>query len=67
MPEAALSREAQIPYASVCMVVNPAAGLGDLPLTLAMMREILASEAAVVRRLLSELLRQREATGGVTR
>lgn len=60
MPEAALSREAQIPYASVCMVVNPAAGLGDLPLTLAMMREILASEAAVVRKLLSELLRQRE-------
>ncbi|MCB1703325.1 MAG: S-methyl-5'-thioinosine phosphorylase [Halioglobus sp.] len=60
MPEAALSREAHMPYASVCMVVNPAAGLGDLPLTLAMMREILASEAAVVRKLLSELLRQRE-------
>lgn len=60
MPEAALSCEAQMPYASVCMVVNPAAGLGDLPLTLAMMREILASEAAVVRKLLSELLRQRE-------
>jgi 5'-methylthioinosine phosphorylase len=56
MPEAALSRELNVPYAAVCMVVNPAAGLGDLPLTLAMMREILAREAAVVRQLLSELL-----------
>jgi 5'-methylthioinosine phosphorylase len=61
MPEAALARESGVPYASICMVVNPAAGLGDLPLTLAMMREILASEAAVVRRLLSELLKSRSA------
>tara|TARA_R110002049_G_scaffold83933_1_gene213577 strand:+ start:11623 stop:12372 length:750 start_codon:yes stop_codon:yes gene_type:complete len=60
MPEAALAREADVPYASICMVVNPAAGLGDLPLTLAMMREILASEAAVVRKLLSELLKNCE-------
>ncbi len=60
MPEAALSREAGVPYAAVCMVVNPAAGLGDLPLTLAMMREILVSEAAVVRNLLSELLKRRQ-------
>lgn len=59
MPEAALSRELDIPYASVCMVVNPAAGLGDLPLTLAMMREILDQEAAVVRQLLSRLLHDR--------
>jgi purine nucleoside phosphorylase len=27
MPEAALAREAQIPYACVCLVVNPAAGM----------------------------------------
>ena len=60
MPEAALSRELGVPYASVCMVVNPAAGLGDLPLTLATMREILAREAAVVRQLLSELLNNRQ-------
>jgi hypothetical protein len=38
------------------MVVNPAAGLGDLPLTLDLMREILVREAAVVRQLLSEFL-----------
>jgi 5'-methylthioinosine phosphorylase len=60
MPEAALARELGVPYASVCMVVNPAAGLGDLPLTLVTMREILAREAAVVRQLLSELLRRRQ-------
>jgi 5'-methylthioinosine phosphorylase len=60
MPEAALSRELGVPYASVCMVVNPAAGLSDLPLTLVTMREILAREAAVVRQLLSELLKNRQ-------
>ena len=61
MPEAALARELGIPYAAICMVVNPAAGLGDLPLTLTMMREILTQEAAVVRRLISELVRNRQA------
>ena len=57
MPEASLARELGLSYSSVCMVVNPAAGLGDLPISLAMMREILLREAAVVRRLLLQLLR----------
>lgn len=57
MPEAALARELGMAYACVCMVVNPAAGLGDLPLTLDMMRHILEREAGVVRSLLEELLR----------
>lgn len=56
MPEAALARELGLPYASICMVVNPAAGLGDLPLTTEMMREILIQEASVVRDLLRQLL-----------
>ncbi|MEM9257336.1 MAG: S-methyl-5'-thioinosine phosphorylase [Pseudomonadota bacterium] len=56
MPEAALARELGLPYACICMVVNPAAGLGDLPLTLEMMREILVQEAAVVRRLLAAVV-----------
>ncbi|MEZ5502604.1 MAG: S-methyl-5'-thioinosine phosphorylase [Halioglobus sp.] len=59
MPEASLARELNLPYASICLVVNPAAGLGDLPLTIATMREILLREASVVRRLLSEFLRLR--------
>ena len=48
MPEASLAREAGLAYACVCMVVNAAAGLDDLPLSLAMMREILQREAVVV-------------------
>lgn len=61
MPEAALARELNVPYASICMVVNPAAGLGELPLTLEMMREILDQEASVVRDLIRQLLRARQA------
>lgn len=60
MPEASLARELEVPYASVCMVVNPAAGLGDLPLTITMMKKILEREAAVVRQLLGEYLRNRQ-------
>ncbi len=56
MPEAALAREAGLAYAAVCMVVNPAAGLGDLPLTLDNMRRILAQESAVVQELLLALV-----------
>jgi hypothetical protein len=41
------------------MVVNPAAGLGDLPISLDMMRGILKREAAVVRQLLLALLATR--------
>ena len=33
MPEAALARELDLPYAGVCLVVNPAAGRGDGPIT----------------------------------
>lgn len=60
MPEAALARELGLPYASVCMVVNPAAGLGDVPLTITMMKDILVREAAVVRQLIQHLLQNRQ-------
>ena len=53
MPEASLARELGLAYASVCMVVNAAAGLDNKPLTLYMMRETLHREAAVVGRLLA--------------
>jgi 5'-methylthioinosine phosphorylase len=59
MPEAALARELDMDYASVCMVVNPAPGLEDKPITLESMRAVLRQEAAVVRRLLGALLRTR--------
>lgn len=59
MPEAALARELGLAYASVCMVVNPAAGLDDQPITLEMMKDILAQEASVVRQLLGSLVARR--------
>jgi 5'-methylthioinosine phosphorylase len=59
MPEAALARELGLRYASVCMVVNPAAGLGSGPITLDSMRDALQREAAAVRRLLAELIAAR--------
>lgn len=56
MPEAALARELGMAYVSVCMVVNPAAGIGREPITLEMMRETVHREAALVRRLLLQLI-----------
>lgn len=37
MPEAALARELALPYASICVVVNAAAGRGEGPITMAAM------------------------------
>jgi 5'-methylthioinosine phosphorylase len=56
MPEASLARELTLAYACICMVVNPAAGLGDIPLTLDMMAKILDQEAGVVRELIQRLI-----------
>ncbi len=58
MPEASLAREMGLAYASLCMVVNAAAGLGDEPLSLAAMHDILRRETVVVRRLLLQLALQ---------
>lgn len=55
MPEASLARELGLAYASVCMVVNAAAGLGDEPLTLEGMRATLEREAGVVASLIAAL------------
>jgi len=59
MPEAALARELGLAYASICMVVNPAAGLSEEPITLEMMRGTLQLEAAAVRNLLASFLSAR--------
>ena len=57
MPEASLARELGMAYAAICMVVNPAAGKGEAPISLAGMRATLAAEAEVVQSLLDYLLR----------
>jgi 5'-methylthioinosine phosphorylase len=59
MPEAALARELGLAYAAICMVVNPAAGMDDRPITQAMMRDILQREAGAVREILVRLLAAR--------
>ncbi len=56
MPEAALAMECGLAYASLCLVVNPAAGLGDEPITLDSMRAALEQGADQVGRLLEVLL-----------
>lgn len=56
MPEAALAAELQLAYAAVCLVVNPAAGLGEMPITTAAMHAILDRESVVFGELLSAFL-----------
>lgn len=57
MPEAAIAAELGLPYASLCLVVNPAAGLSDEPITLASMQSVLERGTVEAGRLLSALLR----------
>lgn len=57
MPEAALAREAGLSYASLCMVVNAAAGLGDAPISLGTIREHLRESTAAVARVMGALTR----------
>ncbi len=57
MPEAALARELGLPYASLCIVVNAAAGLGTEPITLEAMSEVLEAGSARVAELLLVLIK----------
>ena len=52
MPEAALARELDIPYACLALVVNPAAGLSDREISMAEIKEVLAEKMLFVRQLL---------------
>ena len=56
MPEAALARELDLPYAGICLVVNPAAGRGLVSLALADMQKVVADARPTMRRLLLEFL-----------
>ena len=60
MPEAALARELGLPYAGICLVVNPAAGRGLASLELADMRKVVADAQPRMRRLLVEFLQLAE-------
>lgn len=56
MPEAALARELEIDYASVCLVVNPAAGLSAQLITMAEIEKVLAGAIDKVTSLLESCL-----------
>lgn len=53
MPEAALARELDVPYASLALVVNMAAGLGDDEITMDKIHQIIDTRMVDVRRLLA--------------
>ena len=56
MPEAALARELNIPYASICLVVNPAAGKSDDLITMDEIRAVIESGMGEVRDLIANAL-----------
>ena len=51
-----LARELELPYASLCIVVNPGAGLAEELITLAAMGEVLAQAAQQVSATLVQFL-----------
>ncbi|QKK02438.1 MAG: S-methyl-5'-thioinosine phosphorylase [Pseudomonadota bacterium] len=55
MPEAALAREAGLDYLSLCIVANPAAGLGDEAISEAAIHAVLAGAMRRVHALLEAL------------
>ena len=56
MPEAVLARELGIDYASLCLVVNPAAGRSDGPVTMEAIHSVLEGTMDSVRKLLVEVV-----------
>lgn len=56
MPEASLARELGIPYASICLVVNPAAGKSDALITMDDVRAVIGTGMGRVRDLLAATL-----------
>jgi len=57
MPEAALARELDLEYASICLVVNPAAGRAPGEITLADMQRVIDAGMGRVRALLETIVR----------
>lgn len=54
VPEVVLAAERGVPYASLCLVANPAAGLSPEPITIEEVMEVVAQGAQTVRAILRE-------------
>jgi 5'-methylthioadenosine phosphorylase len=48
VPEVVLANELDIPYAALCIVANPAAGLGEIPITVEDVQRVVADGATSV-------------------
>ena len=59
MPEAALARELELPYAGICMVVNPAAGRGMATIEMADLHAVVADMQPRLLRVLRAFLAKR--------
>jgi 5'-deoxy-5'-methylthioadenosine phosphorylase len=57
VPEVVLAVERDLPYASLCIVANPAAGQGSEPITIEDVNAVVAQGATTVTRVLSEAAR----------
>lgn len=57
MPEAILARELGIPYASVCLVVNPAAGRSESLITMEDIEAVIATGMVQIRDLLAQVVK----------
>lgn len=55
MPEAALARELDIPYASICLVVNPAAGKSDGIIEIDEIRLVLEQGMEVIKKIIHDI------------
>lgn len=58
MPEAALAREVQIEYASICLVVNPAAGVSDTLITMDDINQVIKHGMADVINIISAYIEE---------
>ncbi len=58
MPEAALARELGLPYACLALVVNPAAGKAEGPITMADIEAVLSDGMDQVQAILSTLIKE---------
>lgn len=56
MPEAVLARELNIPYASLCLVVNPAAGKSEQLISMEDIRAVITSGMEEVKKVLLKLI-----------
>lgn len=57
VPEVVLAREVAIPYAALCLVANPAAGLGPAPIAMEEVNAVVASGTAAIMQIMDAAAR----------